>query len=120
MLINRYANISQLGHGKDEWNPFTWNTKTCLSHIVNAMAAECLGIDLNHKSHNAPLPYPTMNHFVTEYANMCTFLLQNGALWDICLMHCGICTIGLLFGIVSNQQVSSYGIDIFIPEHQNI
>ena len=21
---------------------------------------------------------------------MCTFLLQNGALWDICLMHCGI------------------------------
>ena len=30
MLINRYANISQLWHGKDEWTPFTWNTKTCL------------------------------------------------------------------------------------------
>ena len=27
---------------------------------------------------------------------MCTFLLQNGALWDICQMHCGICGIGLL------------------------
>ena len=27
---------------------------------------------------------------------MCTFLLQNGALWDICVMHCGICEKGLL------------------------
>ena len=33
-----------------------------------------------------------MNHFVTE---MCTFLLQNGALWNICLMHCGICEMGI-------------------------
>ena len=30
-----------------------------------------------------------MQHFVT-------FLLQNGTLWDICLMHCGICEMGLL------------------------
>ena len=36
-------------------------------------------IDLSHKSHNASHKYPTMPHFVTE---MCTFLLQNGALWD--------------------------------------
>ena len=49
--------------------------------------------DLIHKSHNAPVPYPTVHHFVTE---MCTFLLQNGTLWDICLMHCGICEMGLL------------------------
>ena len=27
-------------------------------------------------------------------AHMCTFLLQNDALWDICLMHCGICEMG--------------------------
>ena len=41
-------------------------------------------IDLSHKSHNASVPYPTMHLFVTE---MCTFLLQNGALWDIwCIM----------------------------------
>ena len=26
---------------------------------------------------------------------MRTFLLQSGALWDICLMHCGICEMGL-------------------------
>ena len=36
-------------------------------------------IDVLHKSHNAPVPYPTMHHLVTE---MCTFLLQN-ALWDL-------------------------------------
>ena len=59
-------------------------------------------IDQSHKSHNAPVPYPTIHHFVIE---MCTFQLQTGALWDIlahfcykvlhcgifCLMHYGIC-----------------------------
>ena len=38
----------------------------------------------SHKSHNAFHKYPTMHHFVTE---MCTFLLQNGALWDMGLVH---------------------------------
>ena len=37
-----------------------------------------------------PITYPTMHHFVRH---MCTYLLQNGALWDICLMHGGICEI---------------------------
>ena len=35
-----------------------------------------------------------MHHFVTE---MCTFLLQNRALRNICLMHCGICEMCLFF-----------------------
>ena len=34
-----------------------------------------------------------MHHFVTE---MFTFLLQNGALWDIGLVHCGVCATDLL------------------------
>ena len=37
-----------------------------------------------------------MHHFVTE---MCiyvwSFLLQNGALWDMGLVHCGVCATGL-------------------------
>ena len=32
-----------------------------------------------------------MHHFATK---ICTYLLQNAVLWDICLMHCGICDIG--------------------------
>ena len=32
---------------------------------------------------------------------MCTFLLQNYALWHICQMHCGICEMGLLDMFVS-------------------
>ena len=52
-------------------------------------------IDLIHKSHNAPVPYPTMHHFVTEMC-ACIFLLQNGALWDIFLLHGEICEMGLL------------------------
>ena len=63
------------------------------------------------------MPYPTMQHFVTEMCthvhisvtkccilwygtdafwdlwdgHMCTFLLQNVALWDMAQMHSGIC-----------------------------
>ena len=37
------------------------------------------------QSHNAPpVPYPTMHHFGTE---MCTFLFQSDALWDIGQVH---------------------------------
>ena len=52
-----------------------------------------LTIDSSHKPHNALDRYPTMYHFVTE---MCTFLLQNGASWDMGLMHFGICAVSLL------------------------
>ena len=48
-------------------------------------------VDLLHKSHNAPVPYPTMHHFVTE---MCTCVhisvtkwciagYLSNALWDL-------------------------------------
>ena len=59
-------------------------SQRCYKSMANA-------IDPSRKSQNASVPYPTMQHFVTE---MCTFLLQNVALWDICLMHCGICEMG--------------------------
>ena len=48
-----------------------------------------------HQSSNAQDPYATMHHFVTE---MCKLLLQNGALWDICRIHCEIYMMGLLYG----------------------
>ena len=34
-----------------------------------------------------------MHYFVIE---MCTFMVQNGALWGMGLVHCGICATGLL------------------------
>ena len=54
-------------------------------------------IDLIHESMHQSR-YPTMHHFVTEMC-ICTFLLQSGALWDICLMYCGICKMHLSPGI---------------------
>ena len=51
-------------------------------------------IDLLHESHSAPVPYPTVHHFVTE---MCTCVLISGtkiALWCISLMHDRICEMG--------------------------
>ena len=46
----------------------------------------------SNKSHTILNRYPTMCHFVTE---MCTLLLQNDVLWDIGMVHCGICAINL-------------------------
>ena len=53
-------------------------------------------VDLLHKSHDAPVLYPTMHTFGNKCAQACTFLSQNGALWDIYLMHCGVCEMGVL------------------------
>ena len=55
-------------------------------------------IDPSHEPHNAFDKYPTMHHLVTE---MCTFLLQNGALWGVELVHYGICATSLLFKIIT-------------------
>ena len=52
-------------------------------------------IDPSHESHNAPLPYPTMHHVVTE---MCTCVHISVTKWCIVgyLMHCWICEVDLL------------------------
>ena len=44
-------------------------------------------IDLSHKSHNAPVQYPKMHHFLTDIYDI------KWCIWGICLIHCGICEI---------------------------
>ena len=79
-------------------------------NVVRWIPAWCTTMYPSHKPHNALDKYPTIHHFVTE---MCTFPLQNSALWDMGMVHYGIYTIGLLLG-------SSWGIMRFsVPEHQN-
>ena len=39
-------------------------------------------IDLFHKSHNAPVPYPTMHHFVTD-VHICAHFCYK-------MVHCGV------------------------------
>ena len=39
------------------------------------------------------LPYICI--YIYVYAHRCSFLLQNGTLWDKGLVHCGICATGL-------------------------
>ena len=58
-------------------------------------------IDPSHKSHTALARYPTVHHFVTD---MCTFLLQNGALWDMEQVHSGICELGHIDLIHKSQN----------------
>ena len=57
--------------------------------------------DPSYKSHNILGKYHTLYHFVTE---MCTFLLQNGALWDMGLVHCGICATSILRPVWHHQE----------------
>ena len=57
-----------------------------------------------------------MHHFVTE---MCTFLLQNDALWEIYgLVHCGICAIGLMWVTYKPSTGSDYGLAHALPEQR--
>ena len=53
-----------------------------------------LPIDMNNKSISQSIrQISPMHHLITE---MCKFLLQNGALWDMGLVNCGICATGLV------------------------
>ena len=51
-------------------------------------------ISQNPAMHQTNIPQCTT--LWQKYAHMCTFLLQCGALWDMRLVHCGICEIGIL------------------------
>ena len=45
-------------------------------------------IDQFHKSHNPPVPYPTMLHSEQKCAHFCS---ECGTLWDMEQVHSGIC-----------------------------
>ena len=61
-----------------------------------------LTIGQSHKSHNANVPYPTIHHFETE---MCTFLFQSGALWDMRLV-CGFVNMDCEASLVAAMEVN--------------
>ena len=48
--------------------------------------------DLIHKSHNAPVPYPTMHHSEQK----CVHFYSEWCIAGYAHVHCGICEIGLL------------------------
>ena len=57
----------------------TWTTWQSISTRRNASSMQ---IDLLHKSHKTPVPYPEMHHFVTE---MCTYAHISTTKW--CVMR---------------------------------
>ena len=56
----------------------------------------CMGKNTFHKSHNASDKYLTLHHFVTEMCTHVHISVTNGVLWDMGLVRCEICEIGLL------------------------
>ena len=57
-----------------------------------------------HKSH-----IPQYSILWQKCAHVCTFLLQNDALWDIYLMHCGICEMGPLRCVTAGTELPHLG-----------
>ena len=89
-----------------KWRPscLGLNVLTTRASVATAQVSSCSWVNhtkgwvttritLSHKSHNAQIPYLTMHHFVTE---MCTWVQRNGALWDICPMHRGVCEMSII------------------------
>ena len=64
-----------------------WSRKTTLRSSYPLKIAKHHGIDLIHKSRNAPLPYPTMHHPEQKCAHFCSewYIVGwgTGALWDL-------------------------------------
>ena len=97
-------------HGEDYWNVlgiigplFVCQFEQAVEQTVGRLViwegmTSRMTIDPFQKSHKALDKYPTMRHCATEMRthDACTFLLQNGALWDMILVHYGMCATGLL------------------------
>ena len=81
--------------------------------IVSEMCI-CVGwIDLCHKSHNAPVSYPTMHHFGTEmYISVPKWWIVGygtGALWNLRLVYCcaacmKMASVILVRGVINQDQ----------------
>ena len=83
--------FSMCGHGPVVMVLWSWSSGQ--EEWILTLFVCCLGfIDLSHKSHNAPVPYPIMHHFVTEMC-MCTHFCYKVV---HCGMHYGICETDLL------------------------
>ena len=86
-VVFRWLPWGDLGDHTNE-NKYHWGKPLIGEILIHGVR------DPSHKSHSVLDKYPITHHFKKE--NMCTFLLQNGVWWDMGLVHCGICWIGLL------------------------
>ena len=65
--------------------------------------SRCVPIDLSHKSHNAPITYPTMHHFVTEMCILAWCIV--GFFRRIYCFRCIYCTVKLFIcNFLQNTQ----------------
>ena len=67
-----------------DWEGHCWKLIATRFSMLSHGSGGNVVIDLLHKAHDAPDPFHTTHHFATE---VCTFLLQNVALRDVCLMN---------------------------------
>ena len=84
--------ITQMSHER-HGIPNHWQLGCLIKSLLKPTAKK---IGPSHKSHNASDTSPTIHRFITEmYTYVHIVFLQNGALWDVGLVRCGICEIVL-------------------------
>ena len=108
MLQHQWGNLTY-GFNNNKWynpNKINHNKPMCKYYGLYCSNFE---INLSYKSHNPPVPYPTLHHFqqncghvsvlkwhivplctILQHnsAHVCTFLLQSGEFWNIwCIMR---------------------------------
>ena len=72
---------------------------TGISEVAQIWRRMLKTIDLSHKSYNAPVPYLTTHHFVTEMC-MCAHFCYK-------VMHCGICICTFVYILMNEYELFS-------------
>ena len=87
-----------------KWRPFC----LCLNMLIVKQWHSKFSdypIDSSHKSHDAPMPYPTMHYFVTEMCTCAHFCNK--------MLHCGIvvkCIMGFMRCVYSTPHMGCWSI----------
>ena len=91
-----------------KWRPLCHAWPQCAEHTRVRVFTFFVSVEQTHITNPTmhQTKCPTMYHLKHKYINTCTFLLQNSALWDMGLVHCGICELAQLFVI----RYTLYGI----------
>ena len=126
IFMGKYtANFCQsisMGHWMFAIHPFYYVAhmhglvQDCSNYIIDALLMPESSLNTSMSTSSYLLFYDTI-YYIAGYSNsishnatfcidvwcVCPFLLQNGVLWGICPMHCGIC------GICETCLFASYG-----------
>ena len=81
-----------------------------MTHAITTCRAKCIYIPIWPVAHAPPCASPISKNapFCNRNVHVCTFLLQNVALWDTCPMHCRWSLYGCLLHFEMRQSANQF------------